>query len=101
MTAPRAAAAAVRKRCRLDKPPSAAALADLVRRIRTGGRRCVLVGEPQFPTRILDMLGRETGAGMIQLDPVAAGPGSAPNDYYEKIMRANIATLRNALSSTR
>lgn len=84
-----------------DEPPSAAALADLVRRIRSGGRRCVLVGEPQFPTRILDMLARETGAEMIQLDPVAAGPGSAPNNYYEKIMHANIATLRSVMGSAR
>ena len=35
---------------------------------------------------------------VYNLDPVASGPSSAGPDYYEKTMRANLKTLRKALS---
>lgn len=82
-----------------DEPPSAAALGALVKKIKAGRRRCVVVTEPQFPERIAKALARDAGAGLISLDPVASGPANPPAGYYEKVMKANIAALQKVLAA--
>lgn len=81
-----------------DEAPSAAGLVALAGRLRSGSTRHVIVGEPQFPSRIVQMLSRETGAPLVTLDPLAAGAMDAPLDHYEAVMAANIATLRSCLA---
>jgi len=51
--------------------------------------------EPQFPVRLAEVLAKETGAPIFQLDPVAIGKPDA--GLYEIIMRKNLDTLKKAL----
>ncbi len=82
-----------------DAPPSASDVARLARAMRDAKGRYVLVTEPQFPARIVEMLVRETGAPAIELDPLASGPASPEAGWYEKVMKKNIETLRGILAS--
>ncbi len=82
-----------------DAQPSASDVARLARAMRDGKGRYVLVTEPQFPARIVEMLVRETGTPAIELDPLASGPASPEPGWYKKIMEKNIETLRGVLGS--
>ena len=82
-----------------DAQPSASDVARLARAMRDGKGRYVLVTEPQFPARIVEMLVRETGTPAIELDPLASGPASPEPGWYKKIMEKNIKTLRGVLGS--
>ena len=82
-----------------DAQPSASDVARLARAMRDGKGRYVLVTEPQFPARIVEMLVRETGTHAIELDPLASGPASPEPGWYKKIMEKNIETLRGVLGS--
>ena len=82
-----------------DEPPSAAALGTLVKKIKAGKKRCIIVTEPQFPERIARALARDAGCGLISLDPLASGPANPPAGYYEKVMASNIATLTKVLKN--
>ncbi|MCR5257075.1 MAG: metal ABC transporter substrate-binding protein [Desulfovibrio sp.] len=79
--------------------PSASDVARLAKAMRDAKGRHVLVTEPQFPARIVEMLVRETGAPAIELDPLASGPASPEAGWYEKVMEKNIETLRGILAS--
>ena len=80
--------------------PSARAMLDLVRLIRSKGVGAVVV-EPQYPARTGRTLAAETGIPCISLDPAANGPASLPSplDWYEKLMRENLRTLEQALGT--
>ena len=80
-----------------DEPPSAAALGALVKKMKAGKKRCIVVTEPQFPERVARSLARDAGAGLISLDPLASGPANPPAGYYEKVMAANVAALTKVL----
>ena len=80
-----------------DAQPSASDIASLARAMRQGQGSCVLVTEPQFPARIVEMLVRETGARVLELDPLASGPSSPEPGWYEKAMARNIETLHALL----
>ena len=82
-----------------DAQPSASDVARLARAMRDAKGRYVLVTEPQFPARIVEMLVRETGAPAIALDPLASGPASPEPGRYAKVMEKNIETLRGILAS--
>lgn len=53
--------------------------------------------EPQYSSKIVEILGREIGAAVYSLDPVASGPTDPPLDYYEQIMYKDLQTLVKAL----
>ena len=76
-----------------DAQPSASDIASLARAMRQGQGSYVLVTEPQFPARIVEMLVRETGVRVLELDPLASGPSSPEAGWYEKAMARNIETL--------
>ncbi|MBQ2477304.1 MAG: zinc ABC transporter substrate-binding protein, partial [Desulfovibrio sp.] len=80
-----------------DALPSASDIASLARAMRQGQGKYVLVTEPQFPARIVEMLVRETGVRVLELDPLASGPSSPEPGWYEKAMARNIETLRALL----
>ena len=80
-----------------DEPPSAAALGALVKKMKAGKKRCIVVTEPQFPERVARSLARDAGAGLISLDSLASGPANPPAGYYEKVMAANVAALTKVL----
>lgn len=78
--------------------PSAAEMLALVARIRAG-RAGVVLTEPQYSPKVGQTLAREAGIPSAVLDPGASGPTDAPLDYYEQVMRQNMATLRATLGS--
>jgi zinc/manganese transport system substrate-binding protein/zinc transport system substrate-binding protein len=57
----------------------------------------VIVVEPQYPTKAGETLAAEAGIQVISLDSFATGPDDAPLDYYETVMRANLAVLTSVL----
>lgn len=76
--------------------PGAGELARIIRRARAGNVRAVFT-EPQYSPRAAEIVAREIGARVHQLDPAATGPEHP--DAYLEIMRANLATLKKALAS--
>lgn len=76
--------------------PSAAETLDIIRKIKDGGAAALFI-EPQYPARIGQTIAREARLPVAVLDPVASGPTDAGIDYYEKVMRANLDTLKKVL----
>jgi len=76
--------------------PSAAEMLRLVRLIKETGAAAVFT-EPQYPSRVGETIAREAGVPVAVLDPVASGPGDAPLDYYQTVMRNNLETMRRTL----
>lgn len=78
---------------------SPAALGELTLLLRELGAPPLFV-EPQYGDVAAQTLARETGSKIYTLDPVVTGPGEdVPLTYYEDVMRANMATLREALGA--
>lgn len=76
--------------------PSAAQILELVHTVRRTKAGAVFT-EPQYPARIGQTIAHEAGIRAAVLDPVASGPTDAGLDYYEKVMRRNLATLAQTL----
>jgi ABC-type Zn uptake system ZnuABC Zn-binding protein ZnuA len=76
--------------------PSAAEMLRLVQSIKETGA-AALFTEPQYPSRVGETIAREAGISVAVLDPVASGPGDAPPDYYQTVMRKNLETLKRTL----
>ncbi|MDT8318727.1 MAG: zinc ABC transporter substrate-binding protein [bacterium] len=74
--------------------PSASQISGLSRLIQKEGIKAIF-SEPQFSDKMARLLAKETGAAVYMLDPIATGMATA--DYYEKVMRANLDTLKKAL----
>ena len=76
---------------------SPAALGQLVLLVRELGVPPLFV-EPQYADLAAQTLARETGAAVYTLDPVVTGPeADVPLTYYEDVMLATMAVLRDAL----
>ena len=78
--------------------PSASDMMKLIKAIR-GQQVGAIFTEPQYPDKVAATLSRETGVATAKLDPAATGPASAPLDYYENTMRANLHTLESTLGT--
>lgn len=78
--------------------PSAAEMRTLVKTLRLK-KAGALFTEPQYPDAIGRTIAKEAGIAAARLDPVANGPDPAPLDYYEQVMRTNLATLEKTLGS--
>lgn len=78
--------------------PNARELADTMRLIRSK-KAAALFAEPQYPSQSADVIARETGMKVHQLDPVATGPiePRLARDHYLTTMRQNLASLKDAL----
>lgn len=77
--------------------PSARDLADMADLIRAEHVRA-LFAEPQYDDTSVDILSKETGLPVYQIDPAVSGEID-PTDYdaYLRIMRENAATVAEAL----
>jgi zinc transport system substrate-binding protein len=53
--------------------------------------------EPQYSSKVPQVIAKEAGIPVASLDPVATGPVNAGLNYYEIIMRKNIETLKETL----
>ena len=78
--------------------PSARELADTIELVRTR-RVKALFAEPQFPDKSVQVIARETGLKVYELDPVVTGPSepSEARDAYLHAMEKNFAVLQEAL----
>jgi len=76
--------------------PSAKELISEVNEFRQEGV-AALFSEPQYSTRIVDMIGKEVGIPVYSLDPVASGPIDPPLDYYQAMMSQNLTVLMKAM----
>ncbi|MDD2420909.1 MAG: zinc ABC transporter substrate-binding protein [Heliobacteriaceae bacterium] len=74
--------------------PSATELADTIKLVQNY-RVKALFGEPQYSTKVLDAIARETGAKVYVLDPAVTGPNEP--DAYIRIMEKNLQVLQEAL----
>jgi zinc transport system substrate-binding protein len=78
--------------------PSARELADTIELVRTR-RVKALFAEPQFPDKSVQVIARETGLKVYELDPVVTGPSepSQARGAYLRAMEKNLAVLQEAL----
>ncbi len=78
------------------RDPAAAEILRLAQAAREKGAGAVF-SEPQYPDRLAQTLAREAGLPHAVLDPVATGPANVGPEYYETVMRRNMATLKATL----
>jgi len=78
--------------------PRARELTRMTERIRSEGVAAIFT-EPQFPTRLAEVLAKETGAPVYELDPVAIG--KPDTKLYETVMRRNLEVLKKALGGAK
>lgn len=78
--------------------PSARELADTIKLVRER-RVKALFAEPQFSSQSAQVIARETGLKVYELDPVATGPAEpgAARGAWLAAMEKNLAVLRDAL----
>ncbi len=77
----------------LGVEPSPKHLVRLVEKIR-GHQAAAIFSEPQYSDKVAQILSRESGVPVYELDPVATGKAAA--DTYEKVMKKNLAILQAA-----
>lgn len=77
-----------------EKNISAGEMVSIIKLIKKNKIK-VVFSEPQYSSRMADVLAKEGGAKVYLLDPVATG--DADKDYYLKAMMKNLATLKEAL----
>lgn len=58
----------------------------------------VLFAEPQYPNKAAELIAKETGALIYELDPFVTGTNNDPLDSYEKVMLNNLNVLKEAFS---
>lgn len=78
--------------------PSARELADTIELVRDRKVKA-LFAEPQFPDKSAQVISRETGVKVHELDPVATGPSepSEARGAFLRTMEKNLAVLQEAL----
>jgi zinc transport system substrate-binding protein len=78
--------------------PSARELADTISLVRERKVK-VLFAEPQFPDKSAQVISRETGAKVYELDPVVTGPTepSEARGAFLRTMEKNLGVLQEAL----
>jgi len=78
--------------------PSARELAETVKLVRERGVKA-LFAEPQFSDQSAQVIARETGVGVFELDPVATGPAdpASARGAWLDAMEKNLSVLQKAL----
>jgi len=74
--------------------PSAKDLQETIEQVKKLNVKA-LFAEPQYPTKAVETIARETGSKVYSLDPIVTGPMDA--DAYINIMDSNLKTLEEAL----
>ena len=80
-----------------ETPPSPAEITVLTKEFREHGVK-VIFTEPQYPDELAKLLGKEAGAVVVKIDPVASGPADPPAGYYFTVMNMNLKIMKKALS---
>jgi zinc/manganese transport system substrate-binding protein/zinc transport system substrate-binding protein len=80
-----------------ETPPSPAEVTALTKEFKEHGVK-VIFTEPQYPDELAKLIGKEAGAVVVKIDPVASGPADPPIGYYFDIMHGNLETMKKALA---
>lgn len=78
--------------------PEAGKLAALIETVKKGNVKSLFT-EPQYSSDIAEVVSKETGAAVYELDPVVTGEADGDTDAYIKRMEENMKTLKEALSN--
>ncbi|MDQ1318440.1 MAG: Zinc transporter substrate-binding protein [Candidatus Poribacteria bacterium] len=74
--------------------PSAGEMANIVKKVKESGVSAIF-SEPQYSEKVANVLAKEAGVSVYQLDPCHTG--DAKPDAYERAMRKNLDVLKKAL----
>ncbi len=80
-----------------ETPPSPAEITVLMREFKEHDVK-VIFTEPQYPDELAKLIGNQTGAVVVKIDPVASGPEAPPPGYYFDVMNRNLEIMKKALS---
>ena len=80
-----------------ETPPSPAEITAMTKEFKEHGVK-VIFTEPQYPDELAKLIGKETGAVVVKIDPVASGPANPPAGYYFDVMKNNLEIMKKALS---
>ena len=75
--------------------PSQGELGETIDKVNASGVK-YLFSEPQYSGRSADVISRETGAKIYNLDPFVTGLADEKKDAYEKVMENNLKVLEEA-----
>ena len=80
-----------------ETPPSPAEITQMTKEFKEHGVK-VIFTEPQYPDELAKLIGKETGAAVVKIDPVASGPAQPPLGYYIDVMSRNLEIMKKALA---
>ena len=80
-----------------ETPPSPAEITAMTKEFKEHDVK-VIFTEPQYPDELAKLIGKETGAAVVKIDPVASGPANPPAGYYFDVMKKNLEIMKKALS---
>ena len=80
-----------------ETPPSPAEITAMTKEFKEHDVK-VIFTEPQYPDELAKLIGKETGAAVVKIDPVASGPAAPPAGYYFDVMKNNLDIMKKALS---
>ena len=80
-----------------ETPPSPAEITAMTKEFKEHGVK-VIFTEPQYPDELAKLIGKETGATVVKIDPVASGPADPPAGYYFDVMHNNLEIMKKALA---
>ena len=97
-----------------ETPPSPAEITAMTKEFKEHGVK-VIFTEPQYPDELAKLIGKETGATVVKIDPVASPnpsgspayqdadltifpPDDGPGGYYIDVMGRNLEIMKKALA---
>ena len=80
-----------------ETPPSPAEITEMTKEFKEHGVK-VIFTEPQYPDELAKLIGKETGATVVKIDPLASGPENPPMGYYIETMQHNLEIMKKALA---
>ena len=80
-----------------ETPPSPAEITAMTKEFKEHGVK-VIFTEPQYPDELARLIGKETAATVVKIDPVASGPAQPPLGYYIDVMSRNLEIMKKALA---
>ena len=80
-----------------ETTPSPAEITAMTKEFKEHGVK-VIFTEPQYPDELAKLIGKETGAAVVKIDPVASGPADPPAGYYFDVMNRNLEIMKKALA---
>jgi ABC-type Zn uptake system ZnuABC Zn-binding protein ZnuA len=80
-----------------ETPPSPAEITAMTKEFKEHDVK-VIFTEPQYPDELAKLIGKETGAVVVKIDPVASGPSDPPAGYYFDVMNNNLEIMKKALA---